>query len=235
MWEFNRTERKALLLAACLIGMAALGRSAGEPSRDGLSWVAESGSPGGNATDTAAGSLRTGTRDLKRTVEAAVHREARALTPLADGEKIDPNRAPEEELRRLPGIGPTRARAIVEERTRRAFETPVEVQRVRGIGPATYARIARFLEVEWRVGEADPRPPVPSGQRCGTSGRIDVNTATESELRGLSGIGPVLAGRIVHTRTTSGRFAGPEALRGVSGIGPRLLERLANRVCYSGD
>lgn len=55
----------------------------------------------------------------------------------------DLNRSPARHLVLLPGIGPVRARAIVEERARRGpFAGVRDVQRVRGIGP----RIARDLE-----------------------------------------------------------------------------------------
>jgi competence protein ComEA len=226
VWDFNRTERKALLLAAGLIGLSALGRLASGPGRGDVSWVAESP---GSRRDDAAGAMP------KEGVEAALRREARAFTPLAAGERLDPNRAPEEELRRLPGIGPARARAILEERARGAFDDPEALLRVPGIGPATYARIAPFLTVEGRAGGPDDRPNTPLASGCGADNRVDVNTATEAELRALPGIGSVLAHRIVRSRMATEAFAGPEALLGVSGIGPRLLERLRNRVCFSSD
>lgn len=221
MWEFNRSERKALLLAAALIGLAVLGRMVGGPGRSDASWVPQS--------------PRAAAGEPGPEVDAALRREARASTPLAAGERLDPNRVPLEELRRLPGIGPTRARAIVEERARSAFETPEDIQRVPGIGPATYARIAPFLTVEGRLGGTVPgaaAPDITPTGRC-TEDRVDVNSASEAELRALSGIGPVLAGRIVRDRALDGGFDGPRALLAVSGIGPRLLERLRNRICFS--
>jgi hypothetical protein len=60
-------------------------------------------------------------------------------------------RASSEDLESLPGIGPRRARAIVEERTRRPFASVEELRRVRGIGPAT----ARSLAGELFIG-TDP-------------------------------------------------------------------------------
>lgn len=230
----NRAEKKALLLAAGLIGLAALGRSASEPSRGEVSWIAESSGSRGRRAAGMAGSSSGSAADLKHGVEAALRREARAFTPLAPGERLDPNYAPEEELRRLPGIGPTRARAILEERARGAFTEPEALLRVPGIGPATLARIAPFLTVDGRVGEPDPEPRTSPAGRCGSDDRVDLNTATEVELQALRGIGPALARRIVQSRTAWGGFTGPEALLAVSGIGPRLLERLRNRVCYSG-
>ena len=52
------------------------------------------------------------------------------------------NRATAEELVSLPGIGPTLARRIVEERTRGGqFVTLSDLSRVKGITPKTLARI----------------------------------------------------------------------------------------------
>ena len=59
------------------------------------------------------------------------------------------NRASETDLRAVPGIGPVRARAITDERERRGrFASLHELVRVRGIGPATLAKLAPYLFVE---------------------------------------------------------------------------------------
>ncbi len=60
-------------------------------------------------------------------------------------------RASAADLESLPGIGPRRAQAILEARTRRPFASVDELQRVRGIGPNT----ARALAAQLFVG-ADP-------------------------------------------------------------------------------
>lgn len=60
---------------------------------------------------------------------------------------VDINTASAEELEKLPGIGPTKARAIVEYRTRRRFPSPASIQRVKGIGRATYLRIRHRITV----------------------------------------------------------------------------------------
>ncbi|MHC4408806.1 MAG: ComEA family DNA-binding protein [Planctomycetota bacterium] len=63
----------------------------------------------------------------------------RALRP-------DLNRDPASRIRLVPGIGPVRARAIVEERQSRGpYADPSDVaRRVRGIGPALTQRLAEF-------------------------------------------------------------------------------------------
>lgn len=63
------------------------------------------------------------------------------------GLKIDPNTADAEALSTLPHIGPTLARRIVEAQAGGPFRSPEDLRaRVRGIGPATLARIVPYLQ-----------------------------------------------------------------------------------------
>ena len=58
------------------------------------------------------------------------------------GGKMDLNTATVEQLETLPGIGPVKARAIVDHRERHGpFQSAQEVVEVTGIGPATYEGI----------------------------------------------------------------------------------------------
>ncbi len=52
-----------------------------------------------------------------------------------------------EELQRLPGIGPSKAAAIVAQRERSAFRRIEDILRVRGIGRATFRRLRPMLTV----------------------------------------------------------------------------------------
>jgi competence ComEA-like helix-hairpin-helix protein len=70
------------------------------------------------------------------------------VRPSASGpDRIDVNRADETALQRLPGIGPALARRIVEARTERPFRSLEDLGRVRGIGPATLARLGDLVTV----------------------------------------------------------------------------------------
>jgi competence protein ComEA len=69
-----------------------------------------------------------------------------------------------------------------------------------------------------------------SGAPASGAGLVDLNSADETALEALDGIGPVLAARIVEWRRSNGRFGAVEDLRQVSGIGPKTFESLKDQV-----
>ena len=58
------------------------------------------------------------------------------------------------------------------------------------------------------------------------SSPIHLNRASESELQGIKGVGPVLAKRIVDFRSLHGSFKGPKDLDKVQGVGKKKLDNL---------
>ena len=62
---------------------------------------------------------------------------------------VDPNTAPASVLEALPHVGPSLARRLIEQREIRPFESIEELRlRVRGLGPATMARLAPHLRIK---------------------------------------------------------------------------------------
>lgn len=57
-------------------------------------------------------------------------------------------------------------------------------------------------------------------------GKIDLNTATKTELMELPGIGEAMAERIILRREEKGRFRTTQDLRKVKGIGEKKFEKL---------
>lgn len=225
-------ERKSMLTAALLLCGAALVRflvADGGPSPSPLE-----GRPSIADSLLAAG-------------DSVAEEKERRSRPLEPGERIDPNTAGEEDLDRLPGVGPATAARIVEARENGGpFASVDDLRRVRGVGAATVERMRPFLQVS-ATGASRPsaRGALTAGRSdasvaiarsaAGRQGevsdaapaRVDVNRAGVDELVALPGIGPVTARRIVESRETQGRFGRPEDLMRVQGIGPKTFARIA--------
>jgi competence protein ComEA len=61
---------------------------------------------------------------------------------------IDINHASDEELQRLPGIGPKLAKRVIEKRQKRPFASIEELRHVPGIGPKTLERLRPYISIE---------------------------------------------------------------------------------------
>lgn len=181
--------------------------------------------------------------------------ETRRSMPLGQGETVDPNRSGEEELDRLPGIGPATARALVAHREEMGgFARPEDLLQVRGIGPATMVKIRPHLDLSGGVpvelrsrrtdlgrGSGEERRSAGGGGLTYASDStlrpgppVDLNRAVLEELESLPGIGPTLARRILESRRREGPFRKAEDLLRVKGIGPATLARLRGRVIPGG-
>ena len=157
----------------------------------------------------------------------------RRSLPLTGGERIDPNTAGEEDLDRLPGVGPAVAGRIVQVRQDRGpFAEPRDLLSVPGVGPATLARITPYLEWSTQPRRGNTILPFrPAGNPAARRPvRLDLNRASREELESLPGVGPVIAERILTLRQELGRFRGLEELRSVRGIGPATIERIRSVV-----
>ncbi len=71
-----------------------------------------------------------------------------AVRPSSSAGVVNINTATADELKRLPGVGDTRAQAIIAARQRQPFRRAQDIMRVRGIGRATYRRIEPMLAVD---------------------------------------------------------------------------------------
>ncbi len=98
-------------------------------------------------------------------------------------------------------------------------------------------QLARVLEDEQSIIVAEePVDPVSSDRPSetssdeSTSSLVDLNTASESELEQLPGIGPALASRIIERRNLEGPFQSVDELSEVSGISDRMVDDLRGLV-----
>jgi competence protein ComEA len=74
-----------------------------------------------------------------------------------------------------------------------------------------------------------PSPEPLSARACRY--RVDLNSADETELELLPGLGPVRARRIVSYRSVYGPFPDVQSLSRVPGIPDRVVKRLGNLAC----
>lgn len=149
---------------------------------------------------------------------------------------VNVNSASQAELESLPGIGPAKASAIIEYRSTNGPFTDInQLDNVPGIGPATLNNM-RPLVV---LGDAEAPAPSPGSTTAptvsdeDTSGRVDVNTASQAALEELPGIGPAKAKAIIEYRNVNGGFSSCDDLSRVNGIGPATVSSLRDRCTSS--
>jgi competence protein ComEA len=76
----------------------------------------------------------------------------------------------------------------------------------------------------------DPRVASASSRPGGDGeGMVNINTATESELDALAGIGPVTAGKIIESRATA-PFRSVDELRERGLVGDKTFEKIRARL-----
>ncbi len=63
---------------------------------------------------------------------------------------------------------------------------------------------------------------------------VDLNTASESELTEIPGVGPVMARKIIAYRDAHGGFKSVQELRKVKGVGEKTYAKIAPHVTVSG-
>ena len=68
------------------------------------------------------------------------------------------------------------------------------------------------------------------GTNNGNNAKININTADETALQALTGVGPVTAKKIIDYRTQNGKFRSIEDLKKVSGIGPKTFEKMKDDI-----
>ena len=166
------------------------------------------------------------------------HRE-RALAasrPLGATEQVDLNSATADEIARLPRIGMSLAKRIVEDRAARgAFRGLGDLDRVPGVGPGMLAVLTGRVRFGPAPGNAPASESAASPRISDSYGAatlrsagtlVDLNSASEAELVALPGIGPARARSILAYRREKGPFAVVSELGRVPGFSQGLVARL---------
>ena len=194
-------------------------------------WMGRAGAPPGEL-------LAPGRVDPGGDPDPARHRERSAAVarPLAAGEVLDLNSAPADEIARLPRIGMSLAKRIVEDRVARGpFRGLEDLDRVSGVGSTLLRSLAGRVRFGGQgmggaLSERGARlsitgayaipPPRSSGAP------VDLNSASQEDLVALPGIGPVRARAILAYRREAGPFAAVSDLERVPGFSRSLVTRL---------
>ncbi len=142
---------------------------------------------------------------------------------------VDPNTADAAELEHVPGLGPAKARAVVEHRAAYGpFTSAEQLDAVKGVGPHSVTKAGPFLTIPPPPvpvpDTLERKPPAPAARGAGKIAPgeppVDVNRASEPELMRLPGVGPTLARRIVLARP----FTSVDDLGRVKGVGAKTLD-----------
>ena len=107
-------------------------------------------------TRTLTAALLMGALLLGAVAEARSRKQA---PPQGSAGVVNINTATAEQLQLLPGVGPSKARAIVKYRAKAKFKATYALIRVRGIGRKTFRKLRRYLTVKGPTTLAKrPRP-----------------------------------------------------------------------------
>ena len=162
------------------------------------------------------------------------------LMPEAAWAGVNVNTASSAELQTLPGIGPSKAEAIVAYRSENGpFSSLSALDAVPGIGPSTLQNISPLVDFDQPSGAQAPaaltpsaqqpkaEPATPSTPRASGSG-VNINVASAAELESLPGIGAAKAAAIVESRASQGPFSSCQDLTRVSGIGQATVQNMGS-------
>ncbi|OGG37964.1 hypothetical protein A2127_02300 [Candidatus Jorgensenbacteria bacterium GWC1_48_12] len=80
------------------------------------------------------------------------------------------------------------------------------------------------------TGSVNPISPISPTSQADQAGKININTAGYEELQKITGVGPVIAGRIIEYRNLNGPFRRIEDLKDVKGIGEVTFEKMKDEI-----
>lgn len=159
-------------------------------------------------------------------VKIAIQIEPKAIDPKSQWQ-IDPNIATAEALERLPTVGVKLAAKIVAHRQAHGpFKSVEALGAVPGVSAKRLGRMAPHLkigaggEMEGMEGVASATPRA--------DGRLNLNTASLEQLKGLPGIGEKTAAQIIAARPLSG----PSDVLRIKGIGEKKWAKIAPKVSF---
>ncbi len=170
-------------------------------------------------------------RDTMKQAEAKTKAATKEI--VTPGRKVDLNTATADELQELPGIGPSRAAAIIKARP---FKAVADLRDVDGISTRLYDDLAPRVTVTASTARKPAREPMKKAESkartaggAPTTGKVDLNTATAEELEELPGIGPARSAAIIKSRP----FKTVADLKNVEEVPARVYNAIEPRLTAS--
>ena len=149
-------------------------------------------------------------------------------TEQEDITKININNADLENLMKLPGIGQIKAKAIMDYREKIGeFTSLKELTKIKGIGEKTFEKILPYLKT---IGDSTEIITFIPDNLKEVSGKININTASISELISLPSIGEKRAQKIIEYRENIGDFKNTEDIKKVKGIGEGIYTKIKDMI-----
>lgn len=149
------------------------------------------------------------------------------LTVSAELFYFDPNEVSAGDLRRL-GLSGRLSKNLIQYRNHGGrFRQKEDLKKIYGMSAQLYAQLSPYVKIKEKFASQLYKPPFypPAGTLS-----FNINLADSMDFEGLSGIGPVLARRIVRYRTLLGGFYDTGQLKEVYGISDSLYLSISARL-----
>lgn len=165
-------------------------------------------------------------------------REEVPIVPAREFFTFDPNRASEDDLRRL-GFTVTLAKRIASYRQKGGqFRVKSDLLKIYGVDSTFYEQLRAYIRLPDKIDHKRRKTKTTTtatNARSATRTHFDLNTADTTILKSVYGIGPVLASRIVRFRERLGGFVSPEQLGEVYGLDSATVTRILDVAFITSD
>ena len=132
---------------------------------------------------------------------------------------------------RLNGIGRAKAESIIQYRqTNGKFNNIDEIKNVKGIGNSIFSKISSYIYVENPTYTSTDSPTQSSDSNNSKTNKIIINTADINELIKITGVGQVIAQRIIDYRNENGSFKTIDDIIKVKGIGEKTFQKMKEQI-----
>ena len=140
---------------------------------------------------------------------------------------MDVNTATEEDWKTLPGIGEVLSKRIVKYRNAKGgFKNIDEVAKTYGISDSEFAVIRPYLVMNGNISQ-NQSPPTANSSALQTQTKININTATEDEMRASHAIPYSVIKAIIIYREQHNGFKSVEELKKIPFITDEMYHKIS--------